>query len=71
MTEEAVPMFYRAACLLPPVPWVTHLVYGASGNRSRQTVEVMQRPAFMQVYSMTQGFSTFVALAGAAAFLEP
>ncbi len=49
----------------------TCLVYCASGNRSRQAVEVMQRQAFMQVYNMTQGFSTFAALAGAAAFLEP
>lgn len=49
----------------------TYLVYCASGNRSRQAAEVMRRLRFMRINNMTEGFSTFAALPGAGAYLEP
>lgn len=49
----------------------TYLVYCASGNRSGQAASVMQRLSFLRIYNMTQGFSTFAGLPGAAAWLEP
>lgn len=48
----------------------TYLVYCASGNRSRQAVEAMRRLQFRTVYNQTEGFATFAAVPGAAAFVE-
>lgn len=48
----------------------TYLVYCASGNRSRQASAVMQKLGFLEVLSLSEGFSTFAALPGAAGYLE-
>jgi rhodanese-related sulfurtransferase len=52
-------------------PSQTFLVYCASGNRSRQAVELMRQAGFFQVYSMLNGFGSFAALPGVTPFLEP
>lgn len=49
----------------------TYLVYCASGNRTRQAVEVMRQAGFLKVYSMLNGLGNFAALSGASSFLEP
>ena len=49
----------------------TYLGYCASGNRSRQAVELMRQLRFKRINNMTEGFSAFAALAGAGPYLEP
>ena len=49
----------------------SYLVYCASGSRSSRATDRMRQLGFQTVYSMSTGFSTFAALAGASVYLEP
>ncbi len=49
----------------------TYLVYCASGNRASQALNLMKGKGFLRVYRMSEGFSTFASLPGAAIWLEP
>ena len=48
-----------------------YLVYCASGNRSGQAVQIMERLGFTRVYNLLGGFAAFVNVGGAEAYLEP
>jgi rhodanese-related sulfurtransferase len=48
----------------------TYLVYCASGNRSARVSTTMRNLGFQRIYNMTEGYSAFAALAGAAAYVE-
>ncbi|MBL9139450.1 MAG: rhodanese-like domain-containing protein [Verrucomicrobiales bacterium] len=49
----------------------TYLVYCASGGRSRRASTAMQKLGFLDILNVSDGFSTFAALPGAADYLEP
>jgi rhodanese-related sulfurtransferase len=48
----------------------TYMLYCGSGTRSALARDVMQRLGFMEVYNLTQGFSTLAAQPGASNYIE-